>query len=39
MQGDSINGRGWLDMKDAGVAEGRLFIHFGEESALKLEKS
>lgn len=38
-EGDQMNGRGWLERKGGDVAEGRLFVHLGDESAIKLEKT
>lgn len=37
-EGDQMSGRGWLEMKTADTAEGRLFMHLGDESGIKLEK-
>ena len=36
---DEMNGRGWLELEQNGVAEGRIFIHFGDESDIRLEKA
>lgn len=37
-EGDHMSGRGWLELRGPGVAEGRLFIHHGEESGFQIEK-
>lgn len=37
-EGDECCGRGWFVLGDGGKAEGRLFIHMGDESAVHLSK-
>jgi len=36
-ENDPVNGRGWLAVNDD-QAEGRIFIHLGDDSALKAER-
>lgn len=36
---DEMSGRGWLELKDERSAEGRIFIHLGDESGFLLEKT
>jgi len=38
-EADHVCGRGKLELREPAVAEGRLFIHYGEESGLRLEKT
>ena len=34
---DALSGRGWLVLTGADTAGGRLFIHLGDDSAIRLE--
>jgi len=38
-EGDHMCGRGTLELRQPGIAEGRLFIHYGEESGIRLERT
>ncbi|MDA3922681.1 MAG: hypothetical protein PF501_18690 [Salinisphaera sp.] len=37
-EGDDVSGRGWLQLTAADTAEGRLLIHLGDESDIRLER-
>ncbi|MGB7755882.1 MAG: hypothetical protein WBL23_07440 [Salinisphaera sp.] len=37
-EGDDVSGRGWLCLIDEETAEGRLFIHLGDDSAIRLKR-
>ena len=37
-EGDAVSGRGWLTLMNTNTAEGRLFIHLGDDSAIRLER-
>ncbi|MDN3556509.1 hypothetical protein [Halomonas maura] len=37
-EGDECSGRGWVVLGDSEDAEGQLFIHMGDESAMTLRK-
>lgn len=38
-EGEHMCGRGKIGIREPGVAEGRLFIHYGDESGIRLEKA
>lgn len=37
-ENDPVNGRGWLQV-NGDLADGRIFIHLGDDSALKAERA
>ena len=37
-EGDDVSGRGGLSLTGRNTAEGRLFIHLGDDSAIRLER-
>lgn len=37
-EGDDVSGRGGLSLTDQDTGEGRLFIHLGDDSAIRLER-
>ena len=37
-EGDDYCGRGWFEFPTPDVGEGKLFIHCGDESAIKIER-
>lgn len=37
-EGDDLCGRGWFEFSTADKGEGMLFIHYGDESAIKIKR-